>query len=152
MSTNAAAHIDESRAGLDATVFVPLVDFKFKNDTPYWILMETYVNAAARTITWKLYSTSDGRTVDWQTSGLTNVVESPQPRYIENPDLPQDEIKQTDWAIAGADVDITRTVSKDGGVLFTDRYTTHYLPWGDVYEYGPGTQLTEEEVTPQPEQ
>ncbi len=149
---NAAAHIDESRAGLDATVFVPLVDFKFKNDTPYWILMETYVNAAARTITWKLYSTSDGRTVDWQTSGLTNVVEPPPPRYIENPDLAQDEIKQTDWAIAGADVDVTRTVSKDGGVLFTDRYTTHYLPWGDVYEYGPGTQLPEEEEQPQPEQ
>ena len=142
---NAAAHIDEERAGLDATVFVPLVDFKFKNDTPYWILMETYVNAAARTITWKLYSTSDGRTVDWQTSGLMNVVEPPPPRYIENPELEQDEIKQTDWAVEGADVEVTRTVYKDDAVLFNDRYATHYLPWGDVYEYGPGTVLPEEE-------
>ena len=35
---------DPSLAGLDATVYVPLVDFKFQNDTPYWLLMETYVN------------------------------------------------------------------------------------------------------------
>jgi len=31
-------------AGLDATVYVPLVDLKFINDTPYWLLMETYVS------------------------------------------------------------------------------------------------------------
>ena len=28
-------------AGLDATVYVPVVDFKFKNDTATWLLMET---------------------------------------------------------------------------------------------------------------
>ncbi|MGB9640227.1 MAG: VanW family protein, partial [Anaerolineales bacterium] len=33
--------IDPQLAGLDATVFVPVVDFKFTNDTPYWLLMET---------------------------------------------------------------------------------------------------------------
>ena len=49
---------DASLAKADAAVFVPLVDFKFVNDTPYWLLMETYVNPAA-TITWK--STHQGR-------------------------------------------------------------------------------------------
>ncbi|MCS6906427.1 MAG: VanW family protein, partial [Anaerolineales bacterium] len=42
--------LDPNLAGLDATVFAPVVDFKFKNDTPYWLLMETYVNAPARTL------------------------------------------------------------------------------------------------------
>ena len=50
---------DNSLAGLDATVFVPIVDFKFVNDTPYWLLMETYVDGYS--LTWKFYSTSDGR-------------------------------------------------------------------------------------------
>ncbi len=63
----AGNHINAKLAGLDATVFVPLVDFKFKNDTPYWLLMETYVNPAASSITWKFYSTSDGRKVAWDT-------------------------------------------------------------------------------------
>ncbi|HSB03336.1 MAG TPA: VanW family protein, partial [Anaerolineales bacterium] len=68
---------DPRLAGLDATVYFPLVDFKFTNDTQYWILMETYVNVAARTLTWKFYSTSDGRQVTWQTTGPTNVVPAP---------------------------------------------------------------------------
>ncbi len=131
--------IDTKLAGLDAAVFVPVVDFKFKNDTPYWLLMETYVNAPARTLTWKFYSTSDGRVVEWQTSGLQYVVEPPEPLFQENPELAPNEIRQVDWAAEGADVTIFRTVYKDGAIYFQDRFFTHYLPWRAVYEYGPGT-------------
>ncbi len=131
--------IDTKLAGLDATVFVPVVDFKFKNDTPYWLLMETYVNAPARTLTWKFYSTSDGRVVEWQTSGLQYVVEPPEPLFQENPQLAPNEIRQVDWAAEGADVTILRTVYKDGQIYFQDRFFTHYLPWRAVYEYGAGT-------------
>ncbi len=35
---------DPALAGLDATVYLPLVDLKFTNDRPYWLLMETYFN------------------------------------------------------------------------------------------------------------
>jgi vancomycin resistance protein YoaR len=116
------------------------VDFKFTNDTPYWLLMETYVNQAARTLTWKFYSTSDGRQVEWHTSGLQNIVEPPEPLYEENPDLAKGEIKQVDWAVKGADVTITRIVTRGGEVLYSDTFTTHYLPWRAVYQYGPGTK------------
>ncbi len=125
-------------AGLDATVYVPLVDFKFKNDTPYWLLMETYIGS--NWLQWKFYSTSDGRTVDWTTTGLQNVQEPPDPLYIENPELAKGEVRQVDWAVAGADVTITRTVSRGGQVLFDDVFSTHYEPWRAVCEYGPGTR------------
>jgi vancomycin resistance protein YoaR len=128
-------------AGLDATVFVPLVDFKFQNDTPYWLLMETYFNAASHSLTWKFYSTKDGRSVEWDSSGLQNVTDPPDPVYEENPDLAEGEIKQVDWAVEGADVVVTRTVNRDGQVLYSDQFSTHYLPWGDIYQYGPGTKL-----------
>ena len=36
---------DPLMAGLDATVYFPLVDLKFTNDRPYWLLMETYFSA-----------------------------------------------------------------------------------------------------------
>jgi vancomycin resistance protein YoaR len=133
--------IDENLAGLDATVFVPMVDFKFQNDTPYYILMETYLNPGARSLTWKFYSTSDGREVEWDTSGPTNVVEPPDPKFEENPELAQGEIRQVDWAADGADVTVTRKVIRDGAVLYEDVFTTHYQPWRDVYQYGPGTEL-----------
>ena len=131
---------DASLAGLDATVYVPLVDFKFMNDTPNWLLMETYVNPTARTLTWKFYSTSDGRQVEWDTSGLRNTVEPPEPVYEENPELAKGEVNQVDWEVEGADVTVTRTVYRDGDVLYEDTFATHYLPWRSVYQYGPGTE------------
>lgn len=131
--------INQRLAGLDATVFVPVVDFKFSNDTPHWLLMETYTNPGARTLTWKFYSTSDGRTVEWDTSGPRNVVASPKPSYEENPQLASGEVKQVDWEAEGADVSVTRTVMRDGQVYLTDTINTHYLPWRAVYQYGPGT-------------
>ncbi len=133
--------INTDYAGLDATVYVPLVDFKFTNDTPYWLLMETYVDPAASRITWKFYSTSDGRTVDWNTTGPINIVEAPEPLYRENPDLPEGKIKQVDYAAQGADVHVQRTVSRNGSVYFTDEFNTHYQPWQAIFEYGPGTVI-----------
>jgi len=139
---------DQNLAGLDATVFVPMVDFKFINDSSSWLLMETYVNANARKLTWKFYSTSDGRTVDWTTTGPQNVVKPPEPSYEENPDLPEGKIKQVDWAADGSDVTVDRTVSRGGQVLFTDTFVTHYLPWQAKYQYGPGTVIPTPEPSP----
>ncbi len=135
----ASGRLDPRLAGLDATVYVPLVDFKFKNDTPYWILMEVEVNPAARFITWRLYSTPDGRKVVWDTTGLQDKEEPPEPLYIENPALAKGEIKQVDWAVEGARVTVLREVYRAGTLLYRDEFTTHYRPWRAVCEYGPGT-------------
>ena len=136
----ASGAVDSRLAGLDATVYFPLVDFKFKNDSPYWILMETYVDENARTLTWKFYSTKDGRSITWDTTGPTNVVPAPAPSYEENPDFRKNEMKQVDWAANGADVTVTRTVWKDGAVLFQDQTITHYQPWQAVCQYGPDSK------------
>jgi vancomycin resistance protein YoaR len=137
-----AGNVENSNlAGLDATVFFPLVDFKFKNDSPNWLLMETYVNPAASSITWKFYSTSDGRKVKWDTTGPQNIVPAPDPLYKENPDLASGVINQTDWAADGSDITVTRTVTRDGDVLDQDTISTHYLPWQAKFEYGPGTDI-----------
>lgn len=131
---------DEDLAGLDATIYVPIIDLKFINDTPYWLLMETYVDPSASRITWKFYSTWDGRTVDWQTSGLTDVKKPEKPLYKEDPKLSAGEIKQVEWEADGADVRIDRSVYRDDALLFSDTFTTQYEPWRAVFEYGPGTE------------
>jgi len=134
---SSGAH-DGKLAGLDATVYVPLVDFKFTNDTPYWLLMETYVNVGARRLTWKFYSTSDGRSVEWNTTGPMDVIPAPEPLFQENPELGVDEIKQVDWSADGATVNVNRTVFKNGQVYFEDRFYTAYSPWQAICEYGSG--------------
>ena len=125
-------------AGLDATVYVPIVDLKFTNDTDYWLLMETYV--VGNSLTWKFYSTEDGRSVNWETTGLTNVVPAPEPLYRENPDLEKGEKIKVDYGADGADVTVTRIVYKEGVVYFSDMFRTHYQPWQEIWEYGPGTE------------
>ncbi|HJS20128.1 MAG TPA: VanW family protein [Anaerolineales bacterium] len=137
----AGGSVDPRLAGLDATVYFPLVDFKFTNDTPYWILMETYMGNGS--LTWKFYSTSDGRTVSWDTTGVTNVVPAPPPVFEVNDELGKNQMKQVDWAANGADVTVTRTVMRDGAVLFQDSFTTHYQPWQAICQYGPDSRNPE---------
>ncbi len=57
---NATGH-DSDLAGEDATVYVPLVDLKFTNDRPTWLLMETYFRQNTQSLEWKFYSGEDGR-------------------------------------------------------------------------------------------
>jgi vancomycin resistance protein YoaR len=140
--------VDQNLAGLDATVFAPQVDFRFTNDSPNWLLMETYVGASS--LTWKFYSTSDGRTVDWNTSGLQNIVEPPDPLYEENPDLSKGTIKPVDWAVDGADVTVTRQVYRDGVTIHDDTFNTHYVAWQAKFQYGPGTEIPTPEPTDTP--
>ena len=130
-------------AGFDATVYVPIVDLKFTNDTDHWLLMETYVYRGSEALIWKFYSTDDGRTVEWNTTGPRNIVEAPEPLYRENPDLQKGVIKQVDYAADGADINVTRTVYKGGSIHFSDSFFTHFRPWQAIYEYGPGTDIPE---------
>ena len=130
---------DHLMAGLDATVYFPLVDLKFTNDRSSWLLMETYFNPDDDSLTWKFYSGDDGRKVEWQNLGLRNIVPAPDPLFVENPDLPKDTCKQVDYPGDGADITVARTVSRGGAVLFTDSIKTHYEAWQAVYQYGPGT-------------
>ena len=132
---------DSSLAGMDATVYFPLVDFKFRNDSQYWILMETNVDVSSRSLTWQFYSTPDGRSATVNTTGAQNLVPAPPASFVKNPDLPSNQkMKQTDFAANGADVDVTRTVMMNGAVYFQDEFKTHYEPWQAVCEYSPGVQ------------
>jgi len=127
--------------GLDATVYTPLVDFKFVNDTPYWLLMEVVVNPGAGLITWQFYSTSDGRQVTVSAANIQNVVPAPTPLYEEDASLPAGTIKQVDYSADGADVTVTRVIMRDGAQINGDEapMTTHYQPWRAIFNYGPGT-------------
>jgi vancomycin resistance protein YoaR len=135
-----ATGTDPELAGLDATVYFPLVDMRFTNDRPSWLLMETYFHPESASLEWKFYSGDDGRTVDIQNLGLRNVIPAPDPRFEENKDLEPGTCKQVDWPGDGADITVTRNVSRNGTVLFTDSIRTHYQPWQAVYQYGPGTK------------
>lgn len=131
--------LDPGLAGLDASVYLPVLDLKFTNDTPYWILMETQPDLNLFQLQWRFYSTDVNRYVEYTSTGLTNVIPEGEPVYHENPNLPSGYVEQVDWGIDGADVTIYRTVYENGFIHIQDRFDTHYEAWSDIYEYGPGT-------------
>ena len=139
-------HIDPNLTGLDATVYLPVVDFKFTNDSDQWLLVETYVNPSASSITFKFYGTKQGRTVDWSTTGLTDIVPEPEAIYRYNPDLGEGEIRQVDWGKEGGKVTVYRTVNRNGNYEFDDFFYTNFQEWRDIYEYGPNTELPEDAI------
>jgi vancomycin resistance protein YoaR len=124
--------------GLDATVFSPYVDFKFKNDTPYHILIEAYANDVAGRLTFKFYSTNDGRQVAISEPIIENVIPHPEDKIEEDPTLPAGTRQQVDYAADGADVTVTRTVTRGGQVISEDRVFTRYQPWQAIFKVGTG--------------
>ncbi len=134
-----ATSSDSQLAGLDATVYVPLVDLKFTNDRSSWLLMETYFDSGTQSLQWKFYSGDDGRVTKITNHGLQNVVPAQPPRIEENPAFSTGICKQVDYQADGADIWVTQEVSRGGTVLFTNNIYTHYEPWQAVFQYGPGT-------------
>ncbi|MEW5987871.1 MAG: VanW family protein [Chloroflexota bacterium] len=130
---------DGEGAGMDATVFSPVVDFRFINNTPHYLLIENYYDENYESLTFKFYSTSLGRQVVKEGPFTENVV-PPNPDVWEyNEELVEGEVKQVDWAVEGSDVTVRRIVyNSQGELLLDDTFVSNYIPWQNVYQYGPG--------------
>lgn len=120
-------------AGMDATVYSPLVDFRFVNDTPYHLLIETFTDVVEATVTFRFYSTSDGRTVQKDGPYISNIVPHGPTIYEESAEMAPGQTRQVDFAVDGADVTIRRYVYRDGELLSEDTFFSRYYPWQAVY-------------------
>lgn len=126
----------DSSPGIDATVYAPSVDLKFKNDTPSHVLVQAYTNPISSTLTFSLYGTSDNRKVTLGKPIITNQKPPPPPVYNDDPNLPRGVEKQIDFAAWGANVSFSRTVEKDGQIIISEKFYSNYQPWQAVYLRG----------------
>ena len=126
----------DSPVGMDASIFQPSIDFKFKNDTSAYILVQSETDRANSTLTFKIFGTPDGRTVSISDPVVTNVSPPPATLYQNDPTLPKGVVKQIDFSAWGATASFKRTVKKNDTILFEDTYTTRYQPWRAVYLVG----------------
>jgi vancomycin resistance protein YoaR len=132
---------DGEGPGMDATVYSPLVDFRFINDTPYHLLIENYYSEANSSLTFKFYSTSLGRQIEKSEPAIANVVPAKPDIWEFNDELEPGEIEQVDWAVEGADVSVERNVFNASGELIRqDIFVSNYVPWQNIFQYGPGTE------------
>jgi vancomycin resistance protein YoaR len=127
-------------AGFDAAVFSPTADFKFRNDSPGHLIIETYYDPARVTLTFKLYGTADGRQVNISSSTITNVTPHGPDIYERDTDneIAAGKAKQVDYAVDGATVSFTRQVTRNGETLINEKVTSKYVPWQNVFRFGEG--------------
>jgi len=125
--------------GMDATVYSPIIDFRFFNDTPHHLLLETYVYPSTAQVTFRLYSTSMNREVVKEGPIIQNEQPPPPAVYRANANLTPGQVNQTDYAVSGAEVFIYRTVYQDGEVLIDkEQFYSNYIPWPAQFEVAPG--------------
>ena len=122
--------------GFDAAIFQPSWDFKFKNDTNAYVLIQAHSNLSENSLTFKIYGTPDGRSVEISEPVVTDQSPPPPPLYEDDPSLPKGVVRQVDYAAWGATATFTRTVRKEDTILFTDTFTSRYQPWRAVYKVG----------------
>ena len=128
----------DSAAGLDATVFAPTTDLKFKNNTPGHLLIQTRFDPKALTLVFEIYGTDDGRIASTTKPVVTSVVPPPPDLYQDDPTLPQGTVKQVDFKAWGAKASFDYVVKKDGEVIFEKTFYSNFKPWQAVYLRGTG--------------
>ena len=124
--------------GLDAAIWTPERDFRFQNDTPYHLLIETAIYPAESVLQFRFYSTNPGRVVEIEAPTVRNVEPAPPLKYEPNGDLQPGEVIQVDYAADGADVNVRRVIyDMQGNQISEDNIFTHYLPWQAVFQVNP---------------
>lgn len=125
----------EPPVGMDATIYSPKPDFKFKNDTENYILIQGRVEGYK--VTFDIYGTSDGRKVEVTTPVVYDITSPPEPIYVDDPSLEPGELKRIDRAHAGAKAYFYYRVTKNGKTNET-KFNSSYVAWPEKYLRGPG--------------
>ncbi len=127
-----------SKPGVDATVYAPGKDLKFKNDTPGSILIQTINDPKNLHLVIEIYGTSDGRVVTMSEPKVWGITPPLPTIYQDDPTLPAGTTKQVDWAAAGAKASFEYKVTRNGETLQEKTFATTYRPWASVFLRGTG--------------
>ncbi len=143
--------------GFDATVYSPLVDFRFVNDRPYPLLIQTEVDTAHARLRFLFYSTDDGRTVEQIGPTWGDPIPPEAPVYEYDPTMPVGTVERLERAHDGLTAVLERVVrDAEGHILHQDRFVSNFVPWSARYRYGPefipptDAVVLTPEVTPTP--
>ena len=127
----------EPPPGLDATVYPPIVDLKFKNNTATFLLIQ------ARTDDTKLYVSLYGTKPLWKVGieepVLTNIKPADPTVITEySPALTKGRQIWVERAEDGVDITVTRVITQEGKESSRDRFFSSYAPQRNVLVIGTG--------------
>lgn len=116
--------------GMDATVYKPRPDLKFKNDTDNHVLIQYRIEG--NDIFFDLWGADDGREVEISDPSVYNIKEPGPTKIVETTDLEPGERKCTESAHKGADAHFDYKIIYSDGEKRERRFHSHYVPWRKV--------------------
>lgn len=134
-------------AGTDATIYDPMPDLRFINDTENYILIQSRI--VGTKLYFDFWGTKDGRIVDVGKSVIYNIVRPGPTKEIESLELKPGERKCIESAHNGADAYFDYKIEYKDGAKHEERFSSHYVPWRAVCLIGatPEETTTETEST-----
>ena len=128
---------DGTPPGLDAAVYDPGVDLRFRNDTGHPVLLQSAVDPVNGTLIYRLYGTRTGRQVRLEEVDIRDRQEPEEPLPdVPDPSLPLGERKQVEWAAEGMNVTVTRSIFEDTTLITKDTFKSKFLPWREKWLIG----------------
>jgi len=133
--SNHSLYISNYPVGKDATVNYGDQDLRFRNDTPYGLMLNAVVTQKALTV--NLFSSPLGRTVEQAATPQSNP-RTPETKYIDDPGAPAGQQTVTEEGKPGFDITVTRRVISGGDVIHSDTFASKYLAWKHIVKRGTG--------------
>jgi len=134
--------------GLDATIYSPEPDLRFKNDTPAAIVIIGYVQGDK--VTFELYGTSDGRTSLIEGPTLLTEFPAGDPIYVETDTLPAGVVKQIETAHPGGSTFAKYTITYPDGRKISQDFKSYYRRWPARFLVGTKGIIINPAVNPMP--
>lgn len=133
--------------GIDATIYPPARDLKFKNDTPGAILIQSYVDGV--NAYFKFYGTSDGREVKMEGPYISNKRGVPaEPLLVPDPTLAAGVRKQVEKPHGGFDALWYRYITKDGNTVKEEIFSRYRAVPAKYLVGGPAPAASSADIAP----
>jgi vancomycin resistance protein YoaR len=129
-SYQVAYYFENGVSGTDATIYDPKPDFRFKNDTAHWVLLDPHLKGT--TLDFYFWGTSDGRKASRTIPKKLATQPAPPKKEIPTTTLPPGKVKCTEKAHAGATMLFTYTVEYPDGTVKKEDFQSYYKPWAEV--------------------
>ncbi len=113
--------------GTDATIYEPSPDFKFKNDTGNYILVQSFMDEKTGDLKFSLWGTSDGRKGSYTPPQVTKWYPAGEKRIIETTKLEPGK-EECQKAFRGASASFTYTRELPDGTKDERVFESYYRP------------------------
>ena len=122
--------------GIDATIFSPGLDFKFRNDTENPIMLRAFADEELGTLTFEVWGVNDGRRAEIVDHELRDWEDPPPDQGILEPTEDPEFEEQVEWSKRGVLAAFSRVIVWPDGSETRSTFRSSFVPWPNRFIVG----------------